>query len=214
MLRLYFREPIPELHQAALALDAAVTAHLQGDAAAAADRIHATNTPILREWIESLWGKKSPYVKFRTVAGAPPHIPRSQRAEIRMPSILEKRALVERDGFHCRVCGIPLIRAEVREKMARAYPKALPWGHSNTTQHAAFQALWLQYDHIVPHARGGLNKSDNMIIACAGCNYCRWHYTLEEVGLSDPRLREPVGSKWDGLERFIEVRPTTTSPVS
>ena len=54
-----------------------------------------------------------------------------------------------------------------------------------------------------------------MIITCAGCNYCRWHYTLEEVGLSDPRLRMPVaGSSWDGLERFIEVAPKASSPVS
>ena len=27
-------------------------------------------------------------------------------------------------------------------------------------------------------------------------------YTLEELGLLDPRLREPTRSAWDGLERF------------
>jgi 5-methylcytosine-specific restriction endonuclease McrA len=200
--RLYFREPIPELAQAARTLDEAVTAHLQGDTEAAAERIHSTNSQVLRDWIDSLWGKKSPHVLYRKVPDAPPHIPRPQRAETRMPSSLAKLALIERDGFHCRVCGIPLIRAEVRAKMARVYPKALPWGSSNKSQHAAFQALWLQYDHILPHARGGLNDPCNMIVACAGCNYCRWHYTLEEVGLSDPRGRAPVRSNWDGLERF------------
>jgi 5-methylcytosine-specific restriction endonuclease McrA len=119
-----------------------------------------------------------------------------------MPTTGEKRLLFERDGFHCRFCGIPIIRREVRERIRQVYPDALPWGRTNPTQHAAFQAMWAQYDHVLPHARGGANDLNNVVIACAPCNFARMNNTLEEVGLLDPRTREPVRSDWDGLERF------------
>ena len=85
----------------------------------------------------------------------------------------------------------------------QAFPEALPWGKTNSSQHAAFQAIWLQYDHVLPHARGGDNSHANVVIACAPCNFARMNYTLEEVGLSNPLSREPSYSGWDGLERFI-----------
>jgi 5-methylcytosine-specific restriction endonuclease McrA len=62
--------------------------------------------------------------------------------------------------------------------------------------------MWLQYDHLLPHARGGTNDLGNIVITCAPCNFARMNYTLEEIGLLDPRTREPVRSDWDGLERF------------
>jgi 5-methylcytosine-specific restriction endonuclease McrA len=120
-----------------------------------------------------------------------------------MPISSEKRRLHERDGYHCRFCGIPVIRAEVRNRLRKFYPNALPWPNKNKEQHPAFQAMWAQYDHILPHARGGTNDFENMVIACAPCNYARMNYTLEEVGLTDPRTREPIRSKWDGLERLL-----------
>jgi len=84
----------------------------------------------------------------------------------------------------------------------RAYPSALPWGKENKSQHAAFQAMWLQYDHILPHARGGNNALNNVLITCAPCNFGRMSYTLKEVGLAHPPERGAQRSSWDGLERF------------
>jgi HNH endonuclease len=63
------------------------------------------------------------------------------------------------------------------------------------------QAIWLQYDHLLPHARGGSSDLSNIVVTCAPCNNGRCNLTIEEVGLSDPRLREPIRSTWDGLER-------------
>lgn len=62
--------------------------------------------------------------------------------------------------------------------------------------------MWLQYDHLLPHARGGDNNLDNIVITCAPCNFGRMNWTLEEVGLIDPRTRQPVHSAWTGLEHF------------
>lgn len=200
--RTCLRDPIPEIAEAARYLDEAVTAHLSGHADDARSLIRRADMPELREWTESLWGSNSPYVKYRLVDGSPPSLPTDQRIKVRMPTTAEKAALHQRDGFHCRFCGIPLIRKEVRERIKKVYPDALSWGSKNIEQHAAFQVMWLQYDHLLPHARGGDNSLENVLITCAPCNYGRWHYTFEEVGLSDPRLQNPTRSSWDGLERF------------
>lgn len=157
---------------------------------------------MIRDWSESLWGKKSPYKNYRYVEGAPCSIPRAQRVLLRMPTTAEKKALLERDGFHCRFCGIRVTRETIRRRIRAIYPDALPWGRTNPTQHAAFQAMWVQYDHLLAHARGGNNSLDNMVVTCAPCKFGRSDYILDEVGLANPLLREPVRSPWDGLERF------------
>jgi 5-methylcytosine-specific restriction endonuclease McrA len=201
-LRPCLRDPIPEIAEAARLLHAAVQAHLAGDTRLAHESIHRTNLPVIREWTESLWGSNSPHVRYRPVENAPPSLPKEQRVNLRMPTTAEKQRLHERDGFHCRFCGIPLIRKEIRERIKKAYPEALPWGSKNIDQHAAFQAMWLQYDHLLPHARGGDNSLDNIVITCAPCNFGRMNWILEEVGLIDPRTRPPVRSTWTGLEEF------------
>ena len=202
VFRSCFRDPIPEIAEAAHYLDEAVSAHLVGHTDLAEELIRRADMPSVREWTESLWGSNSPFVKYRTVADAPPSFPKEHRVKVRMPSAAEKEELHRRDGYHCRFCGIPVIRMEIRNRIREVYREALPWGSNNPEQHAAFQAMWLQYDHLLPHARGGNNSFENMVITCAPCNFGRMNYTLEEVGLIDPRMREPVGSAWDGLERF------------
>ena len=201
-VRTCLRDPIAEIAEAARRLESAVQAHLNRNSKLACGLIRDTNLPVIREWTESLWGSNSPYVQYRPVQDAPPSIPKEQRIKLRMPTTAEKNALHQRDGFHCRFCGIPLIRKAVRERIQKAYPEALPWGSRNIDQHAAFQAMWLQYDHVIPHARGGDNRLDNIVITCAPCNFGRMNWTLDEVGLIDPRTREPVRSTWTGLEDF------------
>ncbi len=201
-LRNCLRDPVPEIFAASRHLDAAVTAHLAGKKQLADDLIRLANMPEIRSWTESLWGTDNAYVLTKSPSSETPCLPKDQRVEARMPSADEKRLLHQRDGFHCRFCGIPVIRKETRERIKAIYPEALPWGKRNIEQHAAFQALWLQYDHLLPHARGGTNALDNIVIACAPCNYARMNRTLEEVGLMDPRGRHPITSSWDGLERF------------
>jgi 5-methylcytosine-specific restriction endonuclease McrA len=200
--RTCLRDSIPEIAEAARYLDHAVSAHLRGRLNVAKELIYRADMPAIRDWTESLWGSNSPHVKFRAMENAPPSMSHEQRVQLRMPTTDEKRTLLRRDGYHCRFCGIPVIRETVRRRIQGAYPNALPWGRRNVEQHAAFQAMWVQYDHLLPHARGGDNSLHNMVITCAPCNYGRGDRLLEEVGLIDPRTREPIRSAWDGLERF------------
>ena len=165
--------------------------------------IRMADIPAISEWSESLWGKGGPWSRPPLRVENPlPFVPKAERVKARMPTKAEIATLLTRDGFHCRFCGIPLIRAETRMLIRNAYPEALRWGVRNAEQHAGFQAMWLQYDHMLPHARGGLNELSNMIVTCAPCNNGRSNLTLEEVGITDPFLRAPIRSSWDGLERF------------
>ncbi len=122
------REPIPEILDAARLLDAAVTAHLVGRSDLAEELIRVADMPVLRDYTESLWGAKSPYVQYRLNSNSPPSLPIDRRIKVRMPNFNEEALLYNRDGFHCRFCGTPVIRGKVRERIRKAYPAALRWG--------------------------------------------------------------------------------------
>lgn len=201
-IRTCLRDPIPEIFEAARHLEAAVSAHLTGNRALADELIRLADIPAITEWTESLWGSGGPWSRPLPVGNRVPYIPKEQRMKLRMPGRAATATLIARDGFHCRFCGIPVVRAEIRMLMRTAYPEAVRWGSRNADQHAGFQALWLTYDHLLPHARGGSSELENMLVACQPCNCGRSNLTLDEVGLADPRLREPIRSEWDGLERF------------
>lgn len=70
--------------------------------------------PVITVWTESLWGSGGPWSRQRLVKNRVPHIPKQNRMKLRIPGREETAKLIERDGFHCRFCGIPVIRAEIR----------------------------------------------------------------------------------------------------
>lgn len=199
-----FREPIAEVFEAAALLDRAADAHLEGNAMLAEELIRRADIPTLFAWTDSIWGRHDQDLhRVRELPAAPPTMPVHARLQPRMPTAATRRALVERDGHHCRFCGIPVISREVRSMLRLAYPLALRWGRTNSEQHRAFQCMWRQYDHILPHGRGGDSSIQNMVVTCAPCNFGRVDYTLEEVGLMDPRQTAVQSSSWDGLERLF-----------
>ncbi len=202
--RRYLLAPVPEIYVAKALLSQAAEAHLEGDEALAASLISEADIPIVRSWTEALWGKTDPLIhQVREVENPAPNLPKDRRVPVRMPNAAECRAMIDRDGYHCRYCGIPVIDAKIRKLLHEIYPETLPWGPRNVDQHAAFQCMWLQYDHITPHSRGGDNGLENMAITCAPCNFGRADYTLEELGLEHPLSHGPVQSDWDGLNRLL-----------
>lgn len=132
--------------------------------AEADELIRMADVPAISEWSESLWGKGGPWSRPPLNVKIPlPFVLKAERIKVRMPSKSDIAILLARDGFHCRFCGIPLIRAETRMLIRNTYPDALRWGVRNADQHTAFQAMWLQYDHVLPHARGGSNELSNIL---------------------------------------------------
>ena len=206
-LRFCLGEPISQLKDAARYLDAAVSAHLQNKPALAEELFRLADMPEIRRWTKSIWANSEIHVRFRSTE---PTLAKELRAKERMPSPAVKEQVHHRDGYNCRFCGMPVVKSQTRKRMHDAYPAAINWGSKEIHQHAAFQAMWAQYDHIVPHARGGTNDLDNLVLACAPCNFGRAGYSLYEVGVSDPRSRLPMQYQWDGLERFHQSKPIVT----
>ena len=206
------REPIPEIFMAAELLNQAADAHLAGDVERAGELLTEADIPALRLWTDSLWGSRKnhpnqwTYHRYRLTEGAPVHLARNMRIPVRMPTAAEKAKLIKMHGRHCAFCQIPLVRPEVRKAFHKWYPEVVPWGGATHAQHAAFQGLWMQFDHLLPHSRGGDNSLENLAVTCAGCNFGRMHWTLDEVGILDPRGRVRTVSSWDGLERVLVDR--------
>lgn len=210
-LRRCMLAPVPEIERAADLLRLSVDYHLSGDRARARDLIKAADLPEIGAWSDKLWGKRSEEIhRFATVADAPPTLPKEERHKPRMPGKALERQILRRDGFHCRFCGIPVISIQVRKALRKVYPQELRWGRSAAEQHYAFQAMWLAFDHVVPHHRGGSTSLENIVVACQPCNCGRSNYTLEEVSLLDPREFEPVRSDWCGLEQVLTEVPQAT----
>lgn len=120
-----------------------------------------------------------------------------------MPGREAQAALIVRDGFHCVFCSIPVIRAEVRKCLSLHYPETARWGATWDDCHAGLLCMWMQFDHVLPHSRGGGNELDNVVVTCSGCNYGRMSKTLAEVGLLDPRGCSRPTSNWNGLENLF-----------
>jgi 5-methylcytosine-specific restriction endonuclease McrA len=200
------REPIPELLHSAWLLDRAVSAHLSGDRSKASKYFLSADTNTVRDWIESLWGSKKnwpeqeSYLRYREINT--PLSAKSMNSD-RMPTVNTKRELIKRDGYNCRFCGLPVVPTAIRKAIHKDYPIEVKWGKRNIDQHAGFQALWLQFDHVIPYAYGGESSLENMVISCAGCNYGRGDFTLEQLGLNNPLDRSPHSTNWDGLMRYL-----------
>ena len=117
----------------------------------------------------SLWpwqdAVKAAYLDRVTIVAEYDHIVRSQRAEIRIPSVVVLKDFVKpqkrvaftrfnlflRDGFCCQYCGA---KGE------------------------------LTFDHVLPRARGGITSWENVVAACSPCNLRKGSRLLKHSGLA------------------------------
>jgi hypothetical protein len=98
--------------------------------------------------------------------------------------------------------------------MDKRLPGVIRWDQAtNLGCHAGFWTLWGSVDHVIPRARGGRNEAENLVTACMVCNFAREDYTLEQLGLADPRSRPPVLDGWDGLTRLSADATRRTPPT-
>lgn len=115
-----------------------------------------------------------------------------------------RRQVFDRDHFVCRYCGLSTIDSRVPKILRDLLgPEVVSWGASDRLRQGTALAAWTQYDHVVPIAMHGRDEEQNLVTACACCNFGKDQYTLAELGLDDPRDRLPIADPWDGLTSLL-----------
>lgn len=212
-MRRCIKEPIPEIFAAWDAMKGAADAHVHGDFAQADDLFRQADSPKVWDWLNSSWVGVIKNVVEMKPLGDTSVIPKSERDPDRNIAPDIRAAVLERDGYRCRYCGIPVVHADIRKIAAKLYPVAVGWDSRDPSkQHAGFQSLWLQFDHVEPHSHGGRSSVENVVISCALCNFGKDRFTLRQLHVEDPRLREPERMDYDGLERLRAFAIPTARP--
>lgn len=208
-LRTCLLSPLPEHDSAADMLSEAADAILAGDLDLARNLVRRADMPVLLAHTNLVMSDTDPAIqRKRPIAISAGKLP---RVASRMPSPEATKALFARDGWRCRFCDCRVIPPKVRTAMRSVLPGAIPWSEPDPF-HGAFVAMSASVDHVLPHSAGGTNEERNLVTACWSCQFGRGWYTLEKVGLIDPRARPPVKDGWDGLERLLTR--TVLAPIS
>jgi len=210
-VRYYIKEPTVEVLAAIQALIDAVEAHVKSDPTLAAAKFEQANCPSTWNWLNDAWINVDRNVVFRNPGSDSKVVPKSERDPDRSIASSIRKAVLERDGYRCRYCGLPVVHADIRKIAHQLYPSEVPWNsRCSDKQHSGFQVTWLQFDHVVPHSHGGRSSLENVVVSCALCNFGKDRFTLKQLDIEDPRMRAPVPSEFDGLERLRPFKPKVT----
>jgi len=108
--------------------------------------------------------------------------------------------VLKRDLFRCRYCQIRLMHGKQLDAFEELVGRdAFPNGDSNRSRHGIRLIMRATFDHVVPVSLDSdedKNVLENVVASCWSCNFGKWNFTIEELGLSKPR--KPVPG-WDGL---------------
>jgi len=101
--------------------------------------------------------------------------------------------ILKRDNFRCRYCGRTVIPSIwLKEIHLHIGSQFFPIGRKNSDRNGYFLNLCATLDHVLPHSLGGQTNPNNLVTSCWPCNYGKMNWTLEQIGLEDPFLREPL----------------------
>lgn len=190
-------EPTAEHARAAALLKKAAEALISDEREVAAVLLREADLPAILDHLVRLIGPMSEEV-HRSVQ-RPRVLPASERDPVRMPPPSVEWQIYARDGWRCRFCDMKVISRRARAVLVREFPGECRWAGPEYERHAALNALASSLDHVVPHSRGGVNREENFVTACYGCQFGRGEWLLNESELTDPRDRPPIVDEWDGL---------------
>ena len=111
--------------------------------------------------------------------------------------------LFARDKWRCRYCGI---RVAGNRKHFKKFAQAIDMpeliaGRTDESRHGLYLMLMASYDHVKPVNQEGTNDSTNLVTACWCCQFGKYKYSLDELGLRGPiNLELVVSDRWDGLD--------------
>ena len=111
--------------------------------------------------------------------------------------------LFTRDKWRCRYCGI---RVAGNRKHFKKFAQAIDMpelisGRTDESRHGLYLMLMASYDHVKPVNQDGTNDSTNLVTACWCCQFGKYKYSLDELGLTGPiNLELVVSDSWVGLD--------------
>jgi len=122
------------------------------------------------------------------------------------PRLLPKveKLVFLRDSYRCRYCGLRIISKEVFAEYSRIVGREFfSVERENSKRNGLTLGLRGVADHVEPFASGGLTEIENLVTSCYSCNFGKAGYSLEQLGIEDPRLRPPVNDDWHGLTEYL-----------
>ena len=116
-----------------------------------------------------------------------------------------KTELLWRDGFIDRYSTTreklihPMVLRIFSKCMKDDFPYDSHWNMETT--HIAYYQLYPSFDHIIPNARGGTNKKNNLVCTSYLRNQAKGGFTPEELGWEV----QPEGNhnEWDGMTKWF-----------
>jgi 5-methylcytosine-specific restriction endonuclease McrA len=195
----------PFLAQSFQEFEAAVRCAVRGDIAAGLEHLERTRHLEIREWFKTI-GQNSGKKRFQELGSLEAKeslIERSLVVSGRV-NIALARQVLQRDHYCCRYCGVQVIYAsEARRIRKRFGAENFQMSQDNDIAHGTLRAFYNSFDHVVPRSRGGQNTADNIVTACYACNFGKDNFTVDQLGLDDPRQNPPVDSAHDGFVSLL-----------
>jgi 5-methylcytosine-specific restriction endonuclease McrA len=116
-----------------------------------------------------------------------------------------EREVFERDSYRCRYCDLRIVSKEVfREYSQIVGPENFSVERGNEKRNGLTLGLRGVADHVEAYASGGETLIENLVTSCYSCNFGKSGYTLAEIGIEDPRCREPKNDGWKGLTEYLK----------
>jgi hypothetical protein len=195
------RAPLPVpgwFHDELRKFAVAVTAAADGKVSESVCLLEQVRSVDLRHWYVE-HGQLSGMYRTKHFDLPSPTAPGLPLDPLRSPDRHAKEILAP-DGFRCRYCGLGVVPKNVLAAYGEAVgAETFRATGTNAERHGAVLAFRANVDHVIPWNLGGKTDPENLVTACWACNYGKAGYTLEQMGLEDPRAYPPELDDWNGL---------------
>jgi 5-methylcytosine-specific restriction endonuclease McrA len=189
----------------------AVRIFISGDKKEAVVTLRSIRERDMNEWYLNV-GQWSGQMRQGILKLKPPvKVSKDKRDQTKVSTKVE-RQIIERDNYCCQYCGIPLIHTSEIVKLQKMFgrdqlPRRKQGAGGVEARHGIFSLCQATFDHVEPHQIGGKNSAENLISSCFPCNFGKKDWTLEQLGLTDPRTHQIRRDGWHGLTDLFELMP-------
>lgn len=183
----------------------AIELAVKGNLSEARSRVSSIDDAPIVDWFDRI-AQNVGKIRVELVGNSPKR-PERRFEVVRKISVTRLHSLAERGGWRCGYCGIRVIEPRVLRKAQNLLGKPVfpsrTTGGSNRDYHGVWLLTALTLDHIEPLCLSGDDSDCNLVAACWGCNFGKYHYTLEQLDLRWPQQRNSSKNGWRGLTQWL-----------